>query len=299
MPPLTPRYLRNFIDQSFPNLSRWYRNQRDRRLFQRDSSQLQKYLFDGREYKFYGDSLKQQFLGRTNNGELSSTKALLREGFDVFVDIGANHGLFSLLALHEPRCQTIISVEPCYRNYQLLVRNLSLQNSEKEVFAFHLAVGSAINFQLLYGGLEGASLLTHWGSIRSTYAEQVQVLSLDRLASLWQFRDRQALIKIDAEGLEPEILLGAQQLIQAGKTTFIVELSLTENQSSPNNKSYIQTFEAMLNQGMSAFTFPGGASISLDAVKAWTRADETRSVQTSAPNYPDRTLNILFRPHTN
>lgn len=98
----------------------------------------------------------------------------------------------------------------------------------------HLALGPSSEITWLYGGLEGASLKTGWGGVYGTYREEVQVLSLDQLSKLWVDPKLRCLIKIDAEGLEPDILEGAAMTLESGRTAFILELSLAENQQIPN-----------------------------------------------------------------
>jgi FkbM family methyltransferase len=42
----------------------------------------------------------------------------------VFLDIGANLGIFSLLAAQNPHCSSIVSIEPIPRTFEILIKNL-------------------------------------------------------------------------------------------------------------------------------------------------------------------------------
>ncbi len=286
----------HFIDARLPYLARKYRDLRDEAIFKKDMKTLQTYEYSGACYQFYGSSLGDQFALREVSGELSAMRDLLADGIDTFIDVGANHGLFSLLACNSSGCKRIISVEPCWRNYQMLLRNLSLQSSGRKLMPFHLAVGSTHDFMPLSGGLEGASLVNGWGGITATYSELTQVLTLD-LLSKFSNDDSRILVKIDAEGYEKEVLSGASNLISSGRACFVVELSLNENLQLASKQNYLDTFDMMLSSGMQAYTFPGGACISIELARYWATNPPAGNSDSSLQEQvqPERTLNILFR----
>lgn len=132
----------------------------------------------------------------------------LRPG-DIALDIGAHVGYFSMLfRLAVGATGTVISFEPMPDTYRRLLRNV-LANRFTNVLALPLAVaersGSAL-FHLDADNEGESSLLAN----QDTERAHVQVTSLDDL-----FRDgmpaRPRLLKIDAEGVEMNILRGAQQ----------------------------------------------------------------------------------------
>gem|GEM_PF-4118819 len=287
--------IRRLVDQRLPALARLIRKRRDERLFKRDMQACATYEYNSHTYSV-NPSLLGQFGSRDANGELEAMNSLLKTGFDVFVDIGANHGLFSLLASSHSSCKTIIAVEPCFRNYQVLLRNIKKAAIRKEVIALHAAMGDLCEQRDLMGGLEGGSFVSGWGGVGSTYSERVQLLRIDQLKSLWK-ENSKVLVKIDAEGFEPQILRGAEELIKSQTASLVVELSLTENHSAPDGRAYSKVFDFIFENGMKAFTFPGCQPISTDLVSLWVSGLAAQcQASHGRGNIPKRTLNILFRP---
>lgn len=133
--------------------------------------------------------------------------ALLRPG-DVFVDLGANVGYFSILASERvgPHGQ-VVAIEPATSRQEKLRENLVLSQCTNVA-----VVGAAV------GSHEGTALLhlgraTHMGQSsilpieNSTGAYEVRVATLPELVAPDLLR-RSRVIKIDVEGLEQDVLDG-------------------------------------------------------------------------------------------
>jgi FkbM family methyltransferase len=286
------RLLRKAVQGFLPGVSAYYRQARDYYDYTRNARVECSYSFAGHEYRFHGPRLKAQFAGREVSGELLAMQTLLAQDIEVFVDVGANLGVFSLLACQVatgPRM--IVSLEPCARNFELLVRNASLQKTDREIICLHLAAAARSGFEELRGGIEGASLLEGWGDVGATYCEMVQTLPLDRLLELLGCTNKKLLVKVDAEGGEPGILDGAAKTIAQGSASLVVELSLHENHASPDFDGYLAVFDKMFAQGMWARTFPGLKTITRKDVLSWVGKGDRQDTRLT-----ERTLNIVFEP---
>lgn len=293
-----------------PAAIRIFRRFRDDRTHKANLKKIYTYFFNNTLFGFYGQHLGSQFKSREDNGELAGIRDILHNNAAdcTFIDVGANQGLFTLIALSCPQIKTIIAIEPCFQNYQLLLRNISLFESQQiqevqtqegtispspKVLGLHLAIGDQNKPQALYGGLEGASLLKGWGNMQHTYDEYVQVATLDFITTLTTQANSKKVVKIDVEGLEDKVLLGAKELISSGKAEFIVEASLSENQT-PNDEQFKNLFEFMFSSEMEAFTFPGGEAVDMRTVEAW--IEQARHGSYLHASIPNRTLNIHFKP---
>lgn len=169
---------------------------------------------------------------------------------DHLIDIGANVGLFALLAAD--RGVPVSAVEPSPANLALLYRNLRLNRSEG-VEVFPVALSDRCGLADLYGGGQGASLRPGWGGVAATYRNTVPVHTLDALFAD-RLRGRRLLIKIDAEGMELPILRGADQLLMARpRPEWIVEVGLTENFDGRINPDFEEIFHLFWRYGYTSW----------------------------------------------
>jgi FkbM family methyltransferase len=131
----------------------------------------------------------------------------------IFVDVGANVGWHSIHAAQHDSVETAIAFEPDAFNVWLLDRNLTLNGIDK-VIINNCAVGKECGVVRLnrykssnYGR---HSVLTDYG-----YGSRiVPITDLDTALSALGFSHcRIVILKIDVEGYEPAVILGAMQTL--------------------------------------------------------------------------------------
>ena len=169
---------------------------------------------------------------------------------DVFMDVGANIGLYSIYAAKfRPRCQ-IYAFEPEGQNYSRLCLNLYLNNaanvipcnfalSDRQTFDLFyvgaLAPGSALHSLSLpskFGGGNGASLLRQ--SVIST--------TIDALVGEYGI-PTPSLLKIDVDGIEDRILNGAQGTLNSvNLRTILVEVTYNPETEIPWAEQKLKPF---------------------------------------------------------
>ena len=253
--------MKKFIEKCFPGLAIRYRSWRDKRMF---ASQVMRPTSLG--FDFIGVPGMPE--SRTASGEVAMLRELLH-GKDLFVDIGANCGLYSLIAAKAG--VPVLAVEPNRLNYLRLKQNIDhngFANIQPHAFALSDKPGRAA----LYGGGEGASLLRNWGGMTNTYAQEVEIDTLDNLLSS-RGGLGEILIKIDVEGHEPAVLSGARGLLMREKApTWIIEHSFRENQDGGVNPRFLDLFELFWNAGYQCLTFDRERrTIRSDDVDRWLR----------------------------
>jgi FkbM family methyltransferase len=151
-------------------------------------------------------------------------KKCLKPG-DVFLDIGANIGYFSLLAANSEPTSKVISFEPAKDLFQKLEENISI-NTFKNITTLNVAVGE-INeeTELFISGSDnlGMSSFRQPGNY-SGKKEKVKVVTIDswfKTAGL----SKVDLIKLDIEGSELAALKGMQETLQNFKPLVIAEVN--------------------------------------------------------------------------
>ena len=173
----------------------------------------------GRSLRLYGE-----FAG----DEVDSILAFLRPG-DHVLDLGANIGVHSLaFAQTVGPTGRVISVEPQHYCFQLLSANLTL-NQLPQVHALRAAVGEARG-ACAVPRIEPTARHNAGATIVSTNAppsEQAQdfvpMITVDSLAL-----PRCDLIKIDTEGFEDRVVMGARATLQAHHPVVYAEVHTRE-----------------------------------------------------------------------
>ncbi|EZP70433.1 putative transmembrane transcriptional regulator (Anti-sigma factor) [Sphingomonas paucimobilis] len=146
----------------------------------------------------------------------------LRPG-DCFIDVGANCGVFSLLAAERVGPDGLVmAFEPCFGTFTKLVRNIGL-NGLGNVLPFNMALSSLTRPDLLDNSSAG-----HSGRFAIAHApvetgERIMSLSITDFPGLLAFiDDRPVTVKIDVEGFEYAALRGLAPILALPQTRGVV-----------------------------------------------------------------------------
>jgi FkbM family methyltransferase len=150
------------------------------------------------------DWMMEAEIARSGEYMFSDIEACLPFVSGTVVDVGAHVGLWSIPM--SKRASKVIAIEGFAETYDVLVRNLS-QNNVKNVEVVCAMVGSPLKKY-------SAKPSTTSGTNRFIENGTISPIALDSLA-------HPTFVKIDVEGLEPDVLDGAQNIIQRGAYFFI------------------------------------------------------------------------------
>lgn len=187
---------------------------------------------------------------------------------DSIIDVGANVGYFSLLAAARVGTHgNVFAFEPEKHNYEGLCANVTF-NHLPQVHTYQYALGaSRANKQPLYinplnrGGNSMHAFETYRAGDASVTIEHMknlvgeqylkQEVTMRTLDDVWKELGKPKIkfLKIDVEGFESEVLVGAHELLQSGQVESVVcEISNREQRSG-----ILSTFRSC---GYTAYTFP-------------------------------------------
>jgi len=130
---------------------------------------------------------------------------------DTIIDLGAHIGTFTVHAImNAKRGAKIVAVEPCRRNYIVLLRNIAMfrehiKSRKLHVYAINKAVWYRSGRVKLHQSVWSE---THYVSEESG-EEEVEALTLDELLDL---AEGVTLVKMDIEGAELSVLKEARKL---------------------------------------------------------------------------------------
>jgi FkbM family methyltransferase len=140
-----------------------------------------------------------------------------------FLDIGANMGFYSLALLAENPTLTVESLEPQPKVFANLSKNIYLNNFSNRIEIHNIAFGDAKGEQTMFiprfTGTGGASFKNLHDDEGEATKIKVPVTTLDEFV-----KTQPDLIKIDVEGCELGVILGAQKIIKLSKPTIMAEL---------------------------------------------------------------------------
>jgi FkbM family methyltransferase len=173
-----------------------------------------------RQFYFFGTYFLEQDI-------LSCWSAVAKEA-RVVMDVGANAGIYSLVALASQPTATVHAFEPT-PEIAARLRATAMLNSLKSLYVHEVAVLNANGWATLkrfrgdLGTNEGMNFVTR--DVGASSAERVPTTSLDQFCQDHSI-DHIDLLKLDVQGHEFSALQGAEELIRAGRIdTIFMELN--------------------------------------------------------------------------
>jgi len=150
---------------------------------------------------------------------------VLRPG-DLFVDVGAHWGFFSLQAATHPAGGVeVVAFEPDLTNATVLTENVNRNRLSNVVTVVCAACGNKNELAPLVLNTTMGHSIRGIGLAPAARAlsKWVPVVTLDgALANMAKEVPRRLILKIDAEGFEPNVIVGAQALLAAGRVALII-----------------------------------------------------------------------------
>jgi len=177
-------------------------------------------------HHFSGDISQCTYIdARYEPNEMYAAAKLIGPGMCV-VDVGANEGIFTLMAARLVGAGgTVHAFEPSPRDRDRLVANVSI-NGLSNVSVHAAALGRVAGKALLQvAGAEHPGHNTIGGfayAETAAYSVEVEVTTLDQVAEASALR-RMDLLKVDVEGSETAVLQGGQDALRRFRPIVVVE----------------------------------------------------------------------------
>lgn len=144
-------------------------------------------------------------------------KKSLRDS-DVFYDIGSNVGYYSLLAAKQD-C-TVVAIDPDPANIAVLKENIALNNFDKIRFK-QIGLGEKNEDRLFFRSKRSNNGQSGFISRNPIASFKVNIYQLDNLIEHHNF-PLPTVIKIDTEGWEEKVLIGAKKLLEHAPPRLII-----------------------------------------------------------------------------
>lgn len=171
---------------------------------------------------------------------------------EVFYDIGANIGMFSLaVAKMYDKQVKVFAFEPSFSTFATLVRNVIANKFDDAIFPHYIALGSkegvrSFNYSSIFSG-DAVHALDKTVSQRGdefspVFSQQMISFPLDELVERFSFPPPTH-IKIDVDGGELEIIEGMEKTLRRQELKSVM-VEVTENlENGLNYKNILKMFE--------------------------------------------------------
>ena len=139
---------------------------------------------------------------------------------DLFIDIGAHWGIFTLSAISaHPGKIKALAIEPLPDNVAHLRQWLAFNNMQNQVDVVQGAAGNGYGEGVLFANSTMGHSLVEGNMAPGAKGREIRVPIAsvdDLLAARPDLQGRRTILKIDVEGVEPEVVDGAWNLVEAG-----------------------------------------------------------------------------------
>ena len=216
--------------------------------------------FWGREINVYladADASSLYFFGVLYGEELKIIKFLIKElkEDDIFYDIGANLGFYTILAQEFITNGEIHSFEPNPKIFKILKKNCKLdifKNTYLNQIALSDKIGEIDFYDREIARHSGGSSLIKHGHFKKYKIIKVKTIKLDDYIFAYNHKSP-TIIKIDVEGGEPFVLKGAINLIEKYNPIIIMEFL-------PDNLHY-EAVNILLNKKYKAYRIDNNGNL--------------------------------------
>lgn len=143
--------------------------------------------------------------------------------FDYYIDIGANTGTLSL-PIAKTKKTKIISFEPLTYNFNRLVNNYKINNLYNDNIFHKLALSNTRGEKEIYYSESseniGTSSLIESKEIKD---DQIEKINSETLDSLYDFKNKKIIMKIDVEEYENFVIKGSLDILKNNKILIYIE----------------------------------------------------------------------------
>lgn len=175
---------------------------------------------------------------------------------DTYMDIGANIGLFTLIAARRVGLAgKVFSFEPSSTTFQRLLTNVKL-NRFTNVFAHQVAISDKsgqADMTVSLDGYDGRNSLAAPTGGEKFGTESVSTISLDQFVQEHKLKGHITMIKIDVEGWETHVLDGGQATL-SGPDAPVLQVEFTEDTQEEAGCSTDELYRALVGLGYQLYS---------------------------------------------
>lgn len=189
--------------------------------------------------------------------------AIKKNKSQIIFDVGANIGLYSVLAASVSTVDKVIAFEAEQEAYKQLCNNIEINKMDDKAETHFVAVSDCVGEVVfgIVGSMSGANGIAETSIHNQKSFNEHRIISSITLDSLFDFSNKSLCLKIDVEGHESAVVQGTLKLLRNNKCFIQIELY----------KEPMQMIEALSKLGYNK-VFNAGADHYFTNLK-WTSED--------------------------
>ncbi len=242
-------------DEQTCRLSYWFRRKKISKHFRVD-------LESSLKLRLYTEDVlsKEIFVNDFERAERDFASSFLKPG-DIFFDVGANMGLFTVLAAKKVApTGKVYSFEPVAEVRKRLLFNVRLNHLQRFITANAFALSDdnqSLSIRICEEGFSAFSSLGQpiASGISGYRVEQVECVTLDHFFENEKI-NRLDLMKIDVEGWESRVLKGAERVLSFFSPVILIEFS--DACAAGSQSSTVLIRRILESHGYQLFRFDAG-----------------------------------------
>lgn len=139
----------------------------------------------------------------------------------IFMDIGANSGIYSLILSNKFSNLNIYAIEPVQKTYQKLLRNIKSNKLENKILSYNCGLSNKDEILKMKTNIKFGYNQSAGYHVSKNGTENAKFIMGDKLI---KYKNMNILIKIDTEGHEKFVLEGMSNLIKNNKIFLQIEI---------------------------------------------------------------------------
>jgi FkbM family methyltransferase len=170
---------------------------------------------------------------------------------NIFIDVGANFGIYSLRISKIFKTLRIIAFEPVLTTFNKLIMNIKINNLEKKIKSFNVGLSNTNGLKRMvalkrrdYVQSGGFSFNIPKGKVSNEIITQYHKSIIGD--KILKFKKKKIVIKIDVEGYENKVLLGIKNLLKNNK--ILLQIEIFNNNFKKINKLLLKYNFKLINK---------------------------------------------------
>jgi FkbM family methyltransferase len=147
---------------------------------------------------------------------------------EIFIDIGANFGLYSLRISKLFKMLKIIAFEPVLTTFNKLKMNIKINNLGKKIKTYNVGLSNTNGLKKMIAQKKNGYIQSGGFSFNTPKKidnnHSVQYYKTIRGDKILKLQKKKVVLKIDVEGYESKVLLGMKNLLKKNKVLLQIEI---------------------------------------------------------------------------